>query len=146
VGRLLFELGSTTLFDEINSRDFKEAEILEILRDICQGLAEIHQMEMCHLDLKPENVILVGETYKLCDFGSVLTEPVDYDGLSEGDKESFEDYIQNNSTVLYRAPEMINPSGKTVGSSADMWMLGCIAYIMTFGRHPFQGKDLSSVT
>ncbi|MCB0370623.1 MAG: hypothetical protein KDD45_14660 [Bdellovibrionales bacterium] len=50
-------------------------------------------------------------------------------------------HIENNSTACYRSPEMINPDGKTIGAAADVWMLGCIAYILAYGCHPFMGKD-----
>ena len=37
---------------------------------------------------------------------------------------------------------MLDPEGKTIGTFADIWMLGCIAYILAFGRQPFSGdKD-----
>ena len=36
---------------------------------------------------------------------------------------------------------MIDPKRKTIGPAADMWMFGCIAYILTFGVHPFDGFD-----
>ena len=42
---------------------------------------------------------------------------------------------------MYRSPEMIKPEGKVIDSAADMWMLGCIAYILVFGKYPFEGKS-----
>jgi AP2-associated kinase len=36
---------------------------------------------------------------------------------------------------------MLEPKGKILGEKADIWMLGCVAYILAFGGHPFeQGK------
>ena len=37
---------------------------------------------------------------------------------------------------------MVDPCGKVVGVAADMWMLGCIAYVLAYGKYPFEGKDL----
>ena len=47
-----------------------------------------------------------------------------------------------NSTLMYRSPEMIEPHDKIIGKSSDIWMLGCIAYLLLFRKHPFmdQGK------
>ena len=88
-------------------------------------------------------MILVGDKYKLCDLGSALTSPVDFGKLSKKEKKSFEKYITHNSTLIYNAPEMIEPAGKTVGTPVDIWMLGCVAYILTFGVHPFKEKKSS---
>ena len=41
----------------------------------------------------------------------------------------------------YRAPEMFNIKGQEIGAEADMWMLGCCLYMVTFRRHPFADKD-----
>ena len=41
---------------------------------------------------------------------------------------------------MYRSPEMIEPTGKTIGQSSDIWMLGCITYLLTFRKHPFQDQ------
>lgn len=55
VGRMLFELGTSSLFDDIDNRkkDFSDKEIYVILRDICQALNELHTLNIYHLDIKP---------------------------------------------------------------------------------------------
>ena len=35
---------------------------------------------------------------------------------------------------------MIEPNGKVIGQASDIWMLGCIAYLMVFRKHPFLGE------
>lgn len=111
-----------------------------ILRDVSLGLEEIHALQIFHLDLKPENIILVRDQYKLCDFGSAITKEVDYDKLPRKEKNSFNEYLEANSTLSYRSPEMIEPTGKIIGSASDIWMLGCVAYLLTFRKHPFEGE------
>jgi AP2-associated kinase len=119
--------------------------MLEALRDVSEGLRELHSEGITHFDLKPENVVRVGGRYKLCDFGSVLTETVVFDKLSRKGKGDFLDYVDNNSTMLYSAPEMLEPKGKEVGTAADVWMLGCLAYILKFGKQPFRKERLAIV-
>ena len=52
-GRILLEFGTITLLDEVSSKRLTELEIMTILRDISQGLKEIHSLGICHFDLKP---------------------------------------------------------------------------------------------
>ena len=115
---------------------------MTILKNICQSLNEIHSVGIVHLDIKPENLVLVDGIYKLCDFGSAVTKEIDYDSLSKKEKNNINEYIELNSTLMYRSPEMIEPNGKIIGQASDIWMLGCIAYLLVFRKHPFmdQGK------
>lgn len=32
---------------------------------------------------------------------------------------------------------MIDPEDKVIGTASDIWMLGCVAYILVYGRQPF---------
>jgi len=89
IGRMLLELGSATLIDEINEKDFSELESLKILKDISSALKEIHSLGVYHFDIKPDNVILVNGTYKLCDFGSYLDKTVEFDLLNKHEKRDF---------------------------------------------------------
>ena len=84
--------------------------------------------------------MLVEGKYKICDFGSVLTRSINFNSLTKKEKEETKYFIDNNSTFSYRSPELIDPRGKKIGASACMWMLGVIAYILTFGKHPFAGR------
>eukprot|EP00730_Choanoeca_flexa_P013481 TRINITY_DN5367_c0_g1_i1.p1 TRINITY_DN5367_c0_g1~~TRINITY_DN5367_c0_g1_i1.p1 ORF type:complete len:483 (+),score=77.38 TRINITY_DN5367_c0_g1_i1:105-1553(+) len=44
-----------------------------IVKDIASGLRFLHErLNMMHLDVKPENVLLTSKSAKLCDFGSAL--------------------------------------------------------------------------
>jgi hypothetical protein len=38
---------------------------------------------------------------------------------------------------MYRSPEMIDSTGKVLGEKSDVWMLGLIAYMMLYRKHPF---------
>lgn len=50
-----------------------EAETIRILRQLLLGLSFLHDRNIAHLDIKPQNILLtesdVGSDVKLCDFG-----------------------------------------------------------------------------
>ena len=50
-----------------------EYEAKRYVRQICEGLQHMHENNVVHLDLKPENIIFTDESYKnikLIDFGA----------------------------------------------------------------------------
>ncbi|KAJ1630532.1 kinase-like domain-containing protein [Pavlovales sp. CCMP2436] len=55
-----------------------------------------------------------------------------------------EETIQRFSTLMYRAPEMVNLyEGHEITEAVDVWALGCILYTLAFHRHPFDaGTEL----
>lgn len=67
--------------DYINSSDkyFLIEESMHILREIANGINALHSQEIpvAHRDLKIENILKFGKTYKICDFGSATTETMD---------------------------------------------------------------------
>ncbi|ELA42371.1 CMGC/DYRK/YAK protein kinase [Vittaforma corneae ATCC 50505] len=99
-----------------------------LLRQILEGLHELHNLGIIHCDLKPENILLADYfTYKvkIIDFGSSTTRTL---------SSSF--YVQSR---FYRAPEVI--LGIPYSSSVDMWSFGCLAFELFTGKPLFPGKD-----
>jgi len=107
----------------------------EVVLGILRPLHHLHSHGICHLDLKPENVILTKsfdshnakcEHVRLCDFGLVnmAREP-----------EKSKDIIRTGyacGTPGFYCPEMVIHD-RFEGRSADMWSLGCIILEITFG-------------
>ncbi|KAA6418856.1 MAG: glycogen synthase kinase 3 [Trebouxia sp. A1-2] len=64
---------------------------------MCRALAHIHSMQVCHRDIKPQNLLVNTQTHqlKLCDFGSAKV-------LMKG-----EPNISYICSRYYRAPELI---------------------------------------
>jgi serine/threonine protein kinase len=111
-------------------------KIMQIGREIAQGLAAAHERGLVHRDIKPANIWLEGETgrVKILDFG--LARPVNEDvrltqtGAVLG-------------TPLFMAPEQAG--GKSVDARSDLFSLGCVLYLLCTGRSPFTGGDLISI-
>ena len=55
------------------------SKILRFTKQIMTGLGYLHQNKICHLDIKPENIIVNTRTekYKIIDFGFSSLEPFD---------------------------------------------------------------------
>lgn len=83
-----------------------------------RSLAYIHNIGVCHRDIKPQNILVDPESHvvKLCDFGSAKKLQKDETNIS---------YICSR---YYRAPELI--FGATdYNFCIDVWSLGISIYI-----------------
>lgn len=79
------ELCSGTLADEVARFGRPtEARRYKVMREILVALAFIHRHNMVHLDIKPENIFLKNDQFKLGDFG-LVTQSSSSHGVEEGD-------------------------------------------------------------
>jgi serine/threonine protein kinase len=96
---------------------------------VASGLATLHHQGRVHGDVKPENILRVGDRWVLGDFGVT--------GLLEGSYA-----FTPGTTIDYRPPELADSSdGNRLHRSADVWGLGVTLHVAATGRHPFRGPD-----
>lgn len=94
-----------------------------------RGLEYLHKKNVLHCDIKPENIVLIGSTVKLCDFGlSKQCVGTSADGH----------HTQNISgTPRYMAPELWDTN--TYTQASDIWALGCTLAELASGHFPWAG-------
>jgi len=106
---------------------------LDVLRQVCEGLAYAHRNGIVHRDIKPANVRVTpdGEV-KIMDFGiaHLQSSTMTKSGLVLG-------------TVHYMAPEQIE--GQKVDHRADIFSVGAIAYELIGYKRPFDGDTITAV-
>jgi len=106
---------------------------LDILRQVCEGLAYAHKAGIVHRDIKPANVRVTNEgEVKIMDFGiaHLQSSTMTKSGLVLG-------------TVHYMAPEQIE--GQKVDHRADVFSVGAIAYELIAYKRPFDGDTITAV-
>jgi serine/threonine-protein kinase len=105
---------------------------IEIARQLCFGLAAIHEAGILHRDLKPANVIIDSRgKARITDFGIAGIE----EELTGGEIRV--------GTPAYMSPEQI--TGKEVTPKSDIYSLGLLLYEIFTGKQTFQADSIDDL-
>ena len=109
----------------------------KIINGMSSALIHAHAENIVHSDFKPGNVFIIGNDMpKIFDFGIArAVASVDSLGKSVGDKTVFDAGNLGALTPAYASLEMLE--GDTPDFSDDVYALGCVAYEVLTGQHPF---------
>ena len=112
---------------------------ISIITQICNGLKYIHDNHILHLDIKPQNIIMMGDVPKIADFGSSC-----YAHPQRGKQMD-----KHLGSRPYSAPEILDGDDYYTAKS-DVWSMGVVIYyILNGGSIPWTGenvkKHLSSI-
>ncbi|HQY32075.1 MAG TPA: serine/threonine-protein kinase, partial [Thermomicrobiales bacterium] len=100
--------------------------VAHLLRQIASALDHLHGRGLCHLDVKPQNLLFSEPMIiKLIDFG--IAQPTGSSSRIGG--------IQAFGSPAYISPEQA--AGERIGPTSDTYSLGCVVYEMITGTPPF---------
>ena len=108
-----------------------------ILTSMCEALIYAHEMNIIHSDFKPGNIFVTNSgVTKVFDFGiaRAVAKVAGLDGAAE-DRTVFDAGNLGALTPAYASLEMLQ--GLQPDARDDIYALGCIAYELFTGVHPF---------
>lgn len=118
-------------------------EVVAIVRQVCDGLAEAHERGVIHRDIKPENLI-VAERH-----GQPHVSILDF-GIAKWQQSSNTTSQTQNALILgtpsYMSPEQAAGAGVVeIDARSDIYSLGMVIYEMLTGEPAFKGDSFMSV-
>uniref|UniRef100_A0A0N4ZBC3 Protein kinase domain-containing protein n=1 Tax=Parastrongyloides trichosuri TaxID=131310 RepID=A0A0N4ZBC3_PARTI len=119
------------LFDRIVAKgSYTEKDASDLIRQVLEAVAFMHDNGVVHRDLKPENLLYYNQDEEskimISDFGLSKTEESGVMATACG-------------TPGYVAPEVLQQ--KPYGKAVDVWSIGVIAYILLCGYPPFYDEN-----
>ena len=109
---------------------FNWREVLQVAKDVCQGLRHAHDRGIIHRDLKPGNLLMTGfNSVKITDFGIAK---------SYGTSQNTGDNILG--TMDFMSPEQAK--GEQVTFRSDLYSLGAVLFTLLSGRPPFTANSI----
>ncbi len=114
-----------------STRSFSHARVVDLVRQVGDGITTAGALGIVHRDLKPQNLFLAGRVWKILDFG-VARGADTTDTLTHG---------HVVGTPAYMAPEQAR--GDAVDHRTDLYALAAIAYRALTGHAPFGGSAVA---
>ena len=124
-----FENRNLFYYMEKKKDGFDEIYAKIIFKKILEGIQFCHKNNICHLDIKTENILLDS------DFNPII---IDF-GLSTESKDSSIKINGVRGTLRYLAPEMISEKKLLIlnGVKADIYSLGILLFNLITGKYCF---------
>ncbi|GAX45186.1 ATP-binding region ATPase domain protein [Tolypothrix sp. NIES-4075] len=132
---ILSDFGGEPLKNFITAQNLDLSNFLQIGIQLSSTLAQIHQNNIIHKDIKPQNILINAKT------GQV--EIIDFSISSHLSREN--QTISNlnllEGTLAYMSPEQTGRMNRSIDYRTDFYSLGVTFYEMLTGQLPFQATD-----
>ncbi|EMG49548.1 DYRK2 Dual specificity tyrosine-phosphorylation-regulated kinase 2 [Candida maltosa Xu316] len=129
----LLSINLYSLLELTNFKGFGYPLIQNIAKQVLMGLKAVHDSNIIHCDIKPENVML--KLPSSPDSGELLVKIIDFGSSCLANETSFT-YIQSR---FYRAPEIL--IGGNYDTKIDIWSVGCLLVELFSGIPLLPGKN-----
>lgn len=124
-----------TLADRLQLAPLTLAQSVHVLRQVGQGLAELHEQSVLHRDVKPANVLF--RTTRRGDVSAMLGDL----GLGKSMD------MSSRLTVVGGTPAYVSPEqarGEGLDGRSDQYSLAALTYLLLAGKPPYEHSSLNA--
>jgi len=123
-----------------NNKNLDIKEIKNILIQLNNSFKIMHEKEILHRAIKPENILYKEYNNSKIIFKLKLTDNCCL--LKDSGKIEMSDILLFNNLCI-SAPEVLK--GEKFKEESDLWSLGILIYYLKFKKYPFNGKDKDEI-
>ena len=123
--------------ENANERFLSEEAALQLTFHICEGLESIHNINLIHGDIAPQNILFtdkpkwIRHVTKLNDTLAFMPRVIDFGATKKESSEEQAVKTTTTATENFVPPEIVTNKEKTF--SYDIYSIGCVLYYMMFG-------------
>ncbi len=133
-----------TLADLAANASLPLDDILDIVAQTADALAEAHSHGVVHRDIKPSNIMVAQGRVKVLDFGLAQMQPQ----IRADDLTWSRDATHAPEGIFAGTPHYMSPEqalGRTLDSRSDIFSLGIVLYELLAGKRPFEGDTFIQI-
>lgn len=117
-------LGDLLVKRKQSGKMYTSHELINIFKQLAEGMRQINN-SLVHRDIKPDNILMCGNTFKISDFGLSKV-------AAEGTRTMS---FKGGGTPLYMAPEAWDFSKNTI--QMDIYSMGIVFYELAALQYPY---------
>ncbi|MBD1924542.1 AAA family ATPase [Microcoleus sp. FACHB-831] len=132
---ILPDFGAESLKKYLGDRSLEVTKFLNIAIQLASTLAQLHQAQIIHKDIKPHNIVINPETgqVKFIDFS--IASRLERENQTLGNPTLLE------GTLAYMSPEQTGRMNRSIDYRTDFYSLGVTFYEMLTGKLPFDAIE-----
>ncbi|MDM9380612.1 AAA family ATPase [Chlorogloeopsis sp. ULAP01] len=137
---ILSDFDGESLKTFITNYKLELRQFLQIAIQLSTTLAQLHQNNIIHKDIKPHNILIAPQTgeVKIIDFS--ISSCLSRENLTVSNPNLLE------GTLAYMSPEQTGRMNRSIDYRTDFYSLGVTFYEMLTGQLPFQTTDPLELT
>jgi predicted ATPase/signal transduction histidine kinase/CheY-like chemotaxis protein/tRNA A-37 threonylcarbamoyl transferase component Bud32 len=132
---ILPDFGAESLKKYLGDRSLEVTKFLNIAIQLASTLAQLHQAQIIHKDIKPHNIVINPQTgqVKFIDFS--IASRLERENQTLGNPTLLE------GTLAYMSPEQTGRMNRSIDYRTDFYSLGVTFYEMLTGKLPFDAIE-----
>lgn len=132
---ILTDFAGETLNNFINIQNFDLSQFLNLAIQLATILADLHQNNIIHKDIKPQNILINPQTNQV----EIIDFSISSYLFSETQNPSDPNFLEG--TLAYMSPEQTGRMNRAIDYRTDFYSLGVTFYEMLTSQLPFQVND-----
>ncbi len=133
---ILSDFGGETLKKLLSLQQvFELSKFLQIAIQLSSILADLHQNNIIHKDIKPQNILFNEKT------GQVIIIDFSISSCLSRESQTLSNPNVLEGTLAYMSPEQTGRMNRAIDYRTDFYSLGVTFYEMLTGQLPFQAND-----